>query len=303
MTFEARDSAAKVVPARFKLSTTTRANAPRINSARRTTGMTPFCRCVYSILWQIRKSVRLNNNNNNNAFSLFSIEHSPLLPIAFSPRVLCWCSIQIEPLIVCRCCVVATTVRVQNLFSFAFVRFILKSNSGGHVIDTCRGIADGPLGQSIGCVQNITRRAVAKCSNGCIGSFFENALVSRDHSNMPIICDQFLFCLAILPQFATTIAERTTCVAQWLRTEFDRMPSFVNRSAVFDVADPSNPHTLSIVHCKGENSAPSGEYIGPYAFARIARESSRCIVRWNWSVFAASQIIDRRGQWALLKEG
>lgn len=38
MTFEARDSAAKVVPARFKLSTNSRANGTRMNSSRRTTG-------------------------------------------------------------------------------------------------------------------------------------------------------------------------------------------------------------------------------------------------------------------------
>lgn len=38
MTFEARDSAAKVVPARFKLSTNNRANGNRMNSSRRTTG-------------------------------------------------------------------------------------------------------------------------------------------------------------------------------------------------------------------------------------------------------------------------
>lgn len=38
MTFEARDSAAKVVPARFKLSTNSRANGTRMNSSRRATG-------------------------------------------------------------------------------------------------------------------------------------------------------------------------------------------------------------------------------------------------------------------------
>lgn len=38
MTFEARDSAAKVVPARFKLSTNSRGNGTRMNSSRRTTG-------------------------------------------------------------------------------------------------------------------------------------------------------------------------------------------------------------------------------------------------------------------------
>lgn len=42
MTFEARDSAAKVVPARFKLSTNTRANGNRMNSSRRTTGKANF---------------------------------------------------------------------------------------------------------------------------------------------------------------------------------------------------------------------------------------------------------------------
>lgn len=38
MTFEARDSAAKVVPARFKLSTNNRGNGARLNSSRRPTG-------------------------------------------------------------------------------------------------------------------------------------------------------------------------------------------------------------------------------------------------------------------------
>lgn len=38
MTFEARDSAAKVVPARFKLSTNTRGNGSRLNSAMRPSG-------------------------------------------------------------------------------------------------------------------------------------------------------------------------------------------------------------------------------------------------------------------------
>lgn len=44
MTFEARDSAAKVVPARFKLSTNSRGNGTRMNSSRRTNGKY----CIYS---------------------------------------------------------------------------------------------------------------------------------------------------------------------------------------------------------------------------------------------------------------
>lgn len=48
MTFEARDSAAKVVPARFKLSTNTRAIGTRMNSSRRTTGKAIFEQKTYN---------------------------------------------------------------------------------------------------------------------------------------------------------------------------------------------------------------------------------------------------------------
>lgn len=50
MTFEARDSAAKVVPARFKLSTNTRGNGSRINAAMRSSGIVHF-NAMYYILW------------------------------------------------------------------------------------------------------------------------------------------------------------------------------------------------------------------------------------------------------------
>lgn len=51
MTFEARDSAAKVVPARLKLSTNTRGNGARINSSRRTTGKKLKAHTVVSSLF------------------------------------------------------------------------------------------------------------------------------------------------------------------------------------------------------------------------------------------------------------
>lgn len=51
MTFEARDSAAKVVPARFKLSTNTRGNGARLSSSRRTTGKKLKAHTVVSSLF------------------------------------------------------------------------------------------------------------------------------------------------------------------------------------------------------------------------------------------------------------
>lgn len=51
MTFEARDSAAKVVPARFKLSTNTRGNGTRMNSSRRTTGKANFQLNIHMKSW------------------------------------------------------------------------------------------------------------------------------------------------------------------------------------------------------------------------------------------------------------
>lgn len=129
MTFEARDSAAKVVPARFKLSTTTRANAPRINSARRTTGNTFF-------------------------FSLAVFNH-----ICGKWKFCCFCialPVFHRMLIVClpKCYLFVSVLNSQFATTiYCFLQFIFRpTHSSGYVIDTCRWIANGSLGQSIGCV-------------------------------------------------------------------------------------------------------------------------------------------------------
>lgn len=169
-----------------------------------------------------------------------------------------------------------------------FIRFSYSEfDSGRNVIDTCRRIANESLGQSVGCVQDVTGGwcAIPKCSNCCISAFFENALVS-------CASQQLTSCIRLASshpsfsfQYSTTFSERTACLTQWLRTEFDHIPSFIDWPTEFDVADPSNTFTSSIVTCKGQKPTPSFEHVGPYTFACFARESPGCIVRWNWPIF------------------
>lgn len=83
------------------------------------------------------------------------------------------------------CCLVPLNVIVfrcwiQHLSQFILLLDSFSIDSGGYVDVTCRWIADESLGQSTGCISNISRScAIKKCSNGCIGAFFKNALVSK----------------------------------------------------------------------------------------------------------------------------
>lgn len=83
------------------------------------------------------------------------------------------------------CCLVPLNVIVfrcwiQHLSQFILLLDSFSIDSGGYVDVTCRWVADESLGQSTGCISNISRScAIKKCSNGCIGAFFKNALVSK----------------------------------------------------------------------------------------------------------------------------